>query len=103
MSASEKEWLRTEKEWLDKEDERLLRLFGGDYVEWLAGDTDPRAWLEHMASVVDDADDVLQAELAFNRLCNEFSRAIVLVLGPIGWDVVSRCMRGTCKCREPTL
>ena len=52
MSVSEKEWLRTEKEWLDQEDERLLRLYDGDYVEWLTSETNPRAWLEHMASVV---------------------------------------------------
>ena len=101
MSASEKDWLRTEKEWFDNKDKRLVRLYGGDYMECLAGDTDPRAWLEHMASVVDDADDVLQAELAFSRLTKGFGKAIALVPSPLGWDVVSRCMRGTCTCRDP--
>ena len=99
MSASEKEWLRNEKESLDDEDKRLVRLYGGEYLDYVAGDSDPRAWLEHLASVVDDADDVLQAEIAFHRLTRGFGRKMVLVSGPFGWDVVTRCTRGACLCK----
>ena len=39
MSASEKEWLRNEKESLDEEDKRLVRLYGGEYLDYVAGDS----------------------------------------------------------------
>ena len=67
MSTSDKEWLLGEQEWLDEMDALLLRIYGVDYEEWLAGETDPRAWLEH---VVDEPDTYLQAKLAYTKLCN---------------------------------
>ena len=45
-----------------------------------------------MASVVDDADEDLHFDLAFSRLWKGFRRAIVLLPGPLGWDVFERRM-----------
>ena len=75
MSTTEKEWLRTEEEWLDQQAEWLQRLYGGDYIKWIGGETDPRAWLDHVASDVRDGDDSLQAKIALTRLRKGFSKA----------------------------
>ena len=64
MNAAEKEWLRAEREWLEREDERLLRLYGADYVKWLGGETDR----EHVGREVRDGDNRLPVELASTPL-----------------------------------
>ena len=67
MSTPEREWLRAEQEWLEQEFERLLRRYCPVYVEQHAGVTDPRAPLDHMDSVWDEADEALHAEFSFAR------------------------------------
>ena len=51
MNGSEKEWLRILKKSLDKEDERLRRLFGTDYVDSLQEVSYGLKYMQHMSTV----------------------------------------------------
>jgi len=101
MSAAEKEWLRAEQEWLEREDERLLRLYGADYVKWLAGETD----LERVAIDVRDKYDRLLVEVASTPLRDGGGKGTDLPrVGEPAWVSVrcrtGLCKRGSCKCSE---
>ena len=93
MNAAEKEWLHAEQEWLEREDERLLRLYGADYVKWLGGETD----LEHVARDVRNGDDRLLVELASTPLRNGSGKGTDLPRVEEPAWVSVRCMMGTCK------
>ena len=99
MTAAEKEWLRAEQEWLQQEDERLLRLYGADYVEWLAAETH----LEHVARDVRDKYDLMELEVASARLREGGGKGTDLARGDErGWVSVrcttGACKRGSCNC-----
>ena len=93
MNAAEKEWLRAEKEWLDRQDERLLRLYGADYVKWLDGETDHG----REAKDVRDADDRLPVQLASTPSRDRVDKGPDLPrVDEPAWVLV-RCTAGACK------
>ena len=102
MNAAEKEWLRAEKEWLERQDERLLRLYGADYVKWLGGETDH----EHEATDVRDGDDRLPVQLASTLSHDGGDKGTdSLRVDEPAWVSV-RCTTGACKrssCKCTTL
>ena len=93
MSAAEKEWLHAEQERLQREDERLLRLYDADYVEWLAADTE----LEHVATDVRDKYDILLVEVPSTPLRDEGGKGTNLPRVEEPAWVSVRCMTGSCK------
>ena len=100
MSASEKEWLRAEMDWLQREDQRLQRLYGTDYLRWLAA----QPHVEHVPTDVCDKYDRLELQVASTPLHDRERKGTDLprVEEPAWVSVrctTGACKKGSCKCK----